>query len=142
MLTEQTRTGEMIHFFDLPEADGGRVSTRKFRGKRNLAIFFMDSVICADCRERLKELVASYSDIQSNEGELLVIMRANKETVAELKREFNLKSPALYDETGDVFRGYGAVDEAGEPVSAIFVTDRFGEVYYSSLFGAAEACRQ
>ncbi len=137
MLTEHTRTGELVHFFDLPEAGGGRISSRQYRGKKNLVIFFMDSVLCGDCRERLKELASAYAEIQSNEGEMLVVLNASRETAAALKDEFSLKSPVLYDESGDIFRGYGAVDSAGDTVSATFITDRFGEIYYISLAGAA-----
>ena len=58
MITESAHAGEMLRFFDLPAAQGGRITSRQFRGKRNLVLFFMDSVLCGECRGRIGQRVA------------------------------------------------------------------------------------
>ena len=54
----------------------------------------------------------------------------------ELAQEANLPFPLLVDEDGRIHRSAGAADKSGHPAIAIYITDRFGEVF--AVYRAAE----
>ena len=55
---------------------------------------------------------------------------------ARVKQETNLPFPLLVDEDGRIHRPAGAVDKYGHPATAIYITDRFVEVF--AVYRAAE----
>jgi peroxiredoxin len=69
-----------------------------------------------------------YQAIVDEDAEALVIA-ASSEAGARLKEELNLPFPVLIDLDGSTHRRFGAVDKGGQPTTAVYVTDRFGEVF-------------
>ena len=126
-------TGEALPFLDLPEADGGRVRVWDYRGKRNVVLFFAHGVNCSRCMELLKVLASNYKDVVAQEAEVLFVLPVTLLDAAALKHEMNLAFPVLYDETRETYGRYGVISDKGEPISAVLVSDRFGEVYHMAL---------
>ena len=69
-------------------------------------------------------------------------MQCARETAARIKQEANLPFPLLVDEDGRIHRPAGAVDKYGHPAAAIYITDRFLEVFavYRSSEGQTMPC--
>ena len=67
---------------------------------------------------------------------MLAIMQCAREQAARIGQEENLSFPLLVDEDGRIHRPAGAADKEGHPATAIYITDRYGEVFV--VYRAAE----
>lgn len=132
--TAKVQPGDSLPFFDLSEAEGRRIQVWGYRGKCNLVIFFGHSGDCAQCRQLLKLLGSTYQHIVAEEAELLIIMPTSHDATT-VKEELTLPCPVLYDDTLETYSRYGVLDEEGALQAALFVSDRFGEVYHVTLSG-------
>ena len=66
----------------------------------------------------------------------LAIMQCTQAKATRIKEEMNLPFPLLVDEDGRIHRPAGAADNYGRPATAIYIIDRFGEVF--AVYRAAE----
>lgn len=119
--------GHRLQEFALTSVLGSVVHLSDFRGRANLVLIVGDGR--PETAKLLAELAARYSDIKSSEAEVLAIIQKSRESAAGLKREYNLPYPVLVDEDGCLHRTLGAVDSNGVYSAAVYVTDRFGEVF-------------
>lgn len=79
-------------------------------------------------KQLLIELNSRYAQIRSEQAEILVIAQT-REQARELREQCDLRCPVLADEDGSVHRTYGAVEAQGKLSAAVYITDRFGEVF-------------
>jgi peroxiredoxin len=74
----------------------------------------------------LLEIARQYDEIKHEDTEVLLVVRLSVERSAELKKQLKLPYPVLVDEDGHAHEGVRAT---GRDVPAIYVTDRFGEIF-------------
>jgi peroxiredoxin len=114
--------GRRIPDFGLISTHGRFIQLSDYRGIRNLALIF------ADGRNSTKELMSEvdnhYEGIKAEEGEVLAVVQSNQ-----TQRELRVSYPVLIDKDGRLQGEFGAVDQLGQPAAAVYVTDRYGEVY-------------
>lgn len=127
------RPGDALPPFELPEGGGRRIHVGDYRGRRNLVLFFVDSMDCRKCQEVLQLLNTAFDEIIAEETQLLIIMPASADSAREFKESLGLRFPVLADSSGSVFRRYGVVGESGELLLAVFISDRFGELYHVAI---------
>jgi hypothetical protein len=94
---------------DLPATTLARESVRvsDFRGRRNLVLVFS-----GDDREEAPLLVAlraAQADLQEEEAVVLIANAA-----------------------GELREIYGAISPQGHPLAAVFITDRYGEIFFAA----------
>ncbi len=123
---------DMLPAFELPEAEGGKISFWDYKGRRNLVLFFVHPA-CQKCRDMLKELAGAYREVIGQEAEVLAVLPASPGEAGRLKHELSIPFPVLADEGGGVFQRYGAVDSNDRPSAAVIIADRFGEIYAFSV---------
>jgi peroxiredoxin len=127
--TAETRPvkGQLIRDFELTSTDGRKISLSDYRGRSNLLLVF------ADGRSRsLKFLTGAakgYDKIQEEQAEVLAVVQGTSGKAARVKDEARAKFPVLVDKDGRIHRLLGAQDRRGQPEMAVYVTDRFGEVF-------------
>lgn len=124
--------GQVVPNFQLPNHDGYVVHRSAYRGKRHLVLVFLPAPDQA-ALSYLRDLALAYADLHSAGGEVLVIVREHQDGLSELKGSLNLPFVLLSD-------GNGAVTAKFIPATArsgVFLTDRYGELYYSAA--AADA---
>ncbi len=99
--------GMMLRDLQAQTLDGRSVCASDFRGRRNLVLIFPG----AEAEESilLNELKQRTADLQQEEAVVLV----------------GSDAPA------DIRSHYGALSPAGR-IAALYVTDRYGEIYYSA----------
>ncbi|HKD79028.1 MAG TPA: redoxin domain-containing protein [Candidatus Angelobacter sp.] len=121
--------GRILPDIALPTASLGRqVHTSDFRGRANLVVIADDGQ--SETANLISEAARQYGEIKSQEAEVLVIVRPLRSTAAaEQKSLAHLPGAVLVDEDGSVRRRLGAVDAQGHDSAAIYVTDRYGEVF-------------
>lgn len=128
--------GQLIRDFTLTSTLGRQVSLSDYRGCSNLVLVFAGGGAGRPDLKVLADIAADYALIQQEQAEVLAIMQCAREKAARIKQEANLPFPLLVDEDGRIHRPAGAADEEGSPATAIYITDRFSEVF--SVYRAAE----
>ncbi len=119
--------GQLIRDFELSSTDGRKISVSDYRGRANLVLVF------ADGRLRslgfLTGLAKSYDKFQEEQAEVLAALQGTTEKAARVKDKARAKFPVLVDRDGRIHRLMGAQDRRGQPEMAVYITDRFGEVF-------------
>lgn len=123
---EMPSNGYLLRDFTLMSALGNPVQLSAYRGRSNLVL------VCADERAETEQLLlglaSQYTQVRSEEAEVLVVVRSIAEA-AEKKERLKLPYPILADDNGRIYRELGAADSQGREFAAVYVTDRFGEVF-------------
>jgi peroxiredoxin len=82
-------------------------------------------------------LAKGYSKYSQLNTEVLAISQAGIEELGQLQRELDLPFPLLSDIDGKVFGAYLGQVGSGLPKTAVFIADRYGALYTSTI--AADA---
>jgi len=101
-----------------------------------LVLVFVGESVGNPDRNVLAEIAADHSRFLDEQTQVLAIMQCTQERAARIRQEANLPFPLLVDENGRIHRSAGAADKSGHPAIAIYITDRFGEVF--AVYRAAE----
>ncbi len=132
------RAGQRMPDFSLVASDGLPVRTSKYRGRRNLVLAFVDGTGCDPCRGWLSNMAGDYEEVLRHEAQVLVVVHGSLDDAGEVKRANNLPFPVLADVDGAVHRRVGAVTPGGQPAMAVYVVDRFGEIFNVSRTGEGD----
>ncbi len=119
--------GRLLHDFDLVSAAGQRIWLSDYRSRLNLVLIFADDR--AETSKLLFETARQHAQIREEQGEVLAVVQQSQEQAAQTKRELALPYPVLVDESGELHRQMGATNSRGPTAAAVYVTDRFGEVF-------------
>ena len=130
------RRGEILPGFTLSAEDGSAVFLDSYRGRRNLAVIFAaDMMGESPATALLQELLSRTEELTVEAAQVLVIVTSPHIAAQRGPRGF----PTLLDDGGHIHRAVGATDAAGRPASAVFVTDRFREIFAAYLPGHGSA---
>ncbi len=124
---EPPSKGHRLQEFELPSALDGVVHLSDYRGRANLVLILSDHK--SETSKLLSHTAARYSEIKNEEAEVLVIIRMSRPQAAETQKRLRLPCPVLADDVGRIHQPLGAVDSQGDDSAAVYVTDRFGEVF-------------
>ena len=118
-------TGELFPDATLPTADGGSLTLGDFRPKRNLVMLMLGvGPLGPEVTHLLDALAAGRREVEAEDGKVLAVTVAPR-AVADWRWPF----PLLLDRDGALHGRVGAVDDAGQPAPALYVTDHFREIY-------------
>ena len=124
---EPPSKGHRLREFELLSALDGVVHLSDYRGRANVVLILSDRR--SETSELLSDIAARYSEIKDEEAEVLVLIPMSRPQAAEIKKRLGLPCPVLADEDWRIHRQLGAVDTQGNDSAAVYVTDRFGEVF-------------
>jgi peroxiredoxin len=124
---EAPAKGALIRDFQLTSSEGKSILLSEYRGRFNMVLVLAgesEGVVgfLAGLQEHQAELAA-------NEARVLVILAGSQQHASDLKQSLHLNFEVLADKDGHVHRLFGAKDRAGHICPAVFITDRFGEVF-------------
>jgi peroxiredoxin len=122
---ELPSVGRLIPDLEMRSLSDRLIRASDYRGKKNLVLVFTAD---PGSEELLQEFAASYAAIASEDAEVLAIVVPSRDLASALETT-RLPFPLLPDRDGPVSRSFGAGDRAGHRSPAIYVTDRFGEIY-------------
>jgi peroxiredoxin len=128
--------GQLIRDFSLASTDGQKISLSDYQGHFNLVLVFAGGGAGSADLKILAEIAADYGHIQEQQAQVLAVLQCTRKAAARIKREENLPFPLLVDEDGRIHRPAGAADKHGHPATAIYIADRFREVF--AVYRAAE----
>ena len=131
------RRGEPLPGFMLPAIDGSSVSLESYRGRTNLVVVFAgDKMDESPVAVLLEELVARREEFALEAAQVLVAVTSQPAAGPQRGR---WTFPVLVDDGAHIHRNVGATDAAGRPAPAVFVTDRFREIFAAYLPGHGAA---
>ena len=126
------RRGELLPAFALAEGDGAAGFVERYRGRRNLVVVFGAELAEEGPVARLlHQLRVRAAELTAELAQVLVIATSWHVGAQHLWMGF----PTLLDGEGRIHRALGARDAAGRPAPAVFVTDRFREIFAAYLPG-------
>jgi len=119
--------GRRMRDFELRSANGRSIRISDYRGRSNLVLIFADGR--KQTTELLSQLATAYEQVKGEGAEILAIGRGSREQCATTKEGLRLPFPVLADEDGRIHGEVGALDEQGRATAAVYITDKFGEVF-------------
>lgn len=129
------KRGQVVPTFTLPDTTGKSIRRSAYRGKQHLVLAFLPSVQDDAARAYLRALAAAHPALLATSGEVLAIIRAEVTAIAAARHDLELPFPLLSDADGMVTQRF-LPDSAR---AGVFVTDRYGELYYSAPAADATA---
>lgn len=129
------RKGDVIRDFQLMSTEGQPVLLSENRGRLNMVLVFAGESDSAN--SLLCELALHQPELAANEARALAIVSGSQERASDLRRSLHLGLEVLADENERVHHSMGTEDETGHILPAVFITDRFGEIF--AAFRAAES---
>jgi peroxiredoxin len=121
--------GQLIRDFTLTTTLGRQIRLSDYRGRSNLVLVFIGGGAGIPDLKILTEIATNYARFQEEEAEVLAVLQCDQTGAALIAEQADLSCPLLVDEDGRIHHSAGAVDGYGHPATAIYVTDRFGEVF-------------
>jgi mycoredoxin-dependent peroxiredoxin len=113
--------------FELMAISERTMRVSDYRGRSNLVLIFTDDRSAT--AKLLAEIAQVYDQIQSEETEIITIGQCSRDECGGMKERLKLPFPVLSDEDGLIHSEVGASDERGHAVAALYVTDRYGEIF-------------
>jgi peroxiredoxin len=124
---EYPAKGRVIRDFQLPSSGGEPVLLSSYRGRSNMVLVLAGASDSAG--ELLSDLAMHQSELKEDETCTLAVAAGPRQHATELKRAFHLNFEVLADVDGQVHRTMGTWDRTTRIRPAVFITDRFGEVF-------------
>lgn len=121
--------GYLLRDFALTSAMGRSIRLSDYRGRSNLVLIFAGGG--SGSTSLLSDVASQYTQIRNEEAEVLAVVWRTQELAKSTRQQMHLAYPVLADEDGRVHREFGAIDAQGQASAAVYITDRFGEVFGS-----------
>src|SRR5262249_42693478 len=119
-----------------PDSDGHDWTLAGHRGRNVVVLFFLGGK-CAHCMQQLDLFGKASGDLGALEADVVAVSSDDGDATRALKRNADkivFPMPVLPDPGLDLFKKYHAFDDfEGQPVHAIYLVDRRGEVRYRRI---------
>lgn len=129
--------GHVLRDFQLCSSEGRTVLLSGYRGHSNTVVVLTGERGVAT--ELLSQLGMHKRDFAENETRVLVVVPGSQQRASELKQSLHSDFEVLADVGGQVHRSAGTEDQTGHLLAAVYVTDRFGEIFAAYRAGQAES---
>ena len=121
--------GQCLRPFTLRSTHGQLVGLSNYRDRSAVVLILSDGTPEADTL--MRDYARQYDEIRKRDAEVLAIVCGSREEVIGIEKRLTVPLPALLDEGEKLHRELGAMDEHGYCAAAVYVIDRFSEVFAS-----------
>lgn len=123
------RRGQRLRDFGLTAASGQHIQVSDYRGLRNLVLVFGGDTENNPGLGLWSDIAHRYAEFVEEQAEVLVVLAGTQAQAELILKQQQLPFPLLVDPGGEVHRSVGAVEKGSRPATAVYVTDRYGEVF-------------
>jgi len=120
--------GHLFRDFALKSTRGHDVQLSDYRGRVSLIVIFTDEK--SGTATWLLDLASQYEQLKKQQAEILVVDWPIQRGPTPVER-MQLPFPVLVDEKGELHSEMGATDNLGNASAAVYILDRFLEVFAS-----------
>jgi peroxiredoxin len=121
--------GHLMPDFTLSSSDGKQVSLYDYRGRSNLVLFFAGRAQDSAEDPLLSALPERYREITDTDSEAVVVVAESVGQAEEFRRKMQSSFPVLSDPDMRVHNMVGASGAQAVPAAALYIADRFLEVF-------------
>ena len=121
--------GHLMPDFTLSSSDGKQVSLYNYRGRSNLVLFFAGRTKDSTDSPLLSALAKRCGEIAETDSEGVVVLAESVAQATEFRRKMHFPVSVLSDPDMRVHNMVGASGAQAVPAAALYVTDRFLEVF-------------
>lgn len=123
--------GHLMPDFTLSSNDGRQVSLYDYRGRSNLVLLFAGRTKDSTDSPLLNALAKRYGEIAETDSGVVVVLAEPAAQADDFKRKmhFLVSVPVLCDPDMRVHHAVGASGAQEVPAAALYITDRFLEVF-------------
>lgn len=127
--TDLPSRGHLLRDFGLRSTEGKEIRISDYRGRANLVV--IAAGLCHDgvALPLIQEAASRYAEILEEEACVILVLHCSVHRARLLQEQHQLPFVVLADEDGRVHRQMGAVGHDGGLKAAIYITDRFGEIF-------------
>ena len=120
-------TGRLFPDAVLATADGQPLSLERYRPRWNLVVLMLGAgPLAAPAARLLEQLAVARAEVEAEDGQIVVVAA---DMPARWHDPWPYAFPLAFDVDATLHRRVGAVDSAGRPDVALYVTDRFREIF-------------
>lgn len=131
--------GHVLRNFALLSAAGREVQLSDYRGRANLVLVLAGARGSEPDLALLQELSLHQAQVLEQEAQVLAILYCAREQARIIRQRAAFPFVVLADSAGAVHRSLGALDQGGAPCLAVYVTDRYAEVFAAWRAALGEA---
>lgn len=117
--------GHLLRDFVLTSSEGEPTQISNYRGRGNLVVVLAGELEGG----HLAEMARRHAEFLEEEAKVVAIFQCPWKQAKLIKHRQELPFLVLADEDGRVYRSLGALTPEGKLAPAVYVTDRFGEVF-------------
>ena len=121
--------GYLMPDFTLSSSDGKQVSLYDYRGRSNLVLLFAGRTKDSTDSPLLSALAKSCAEIAETDSEVVVVVAESVAQADEFRRMMHFPVSVLSDPDMRVHNMVGACAAQAIPAAALYITDRFLEVF-------------
>lgn len=121
--------GTLLRNFALLSAGGRQVQLADYRGRANLVVVLAGAQGSEPELALLAQLASRQAEILEQEAQVIAVLYCAREQAQAIKSRAQLPFVVLADADGAAHRSLGALDSNGSPRLAVYVTDRYAEVF-------------
>jgi thioredoxin-dependent peroxiredoxin len=121
--------GHLMPDFTLSSSDGKQVSLYDYRGRSNLVLFFAGRTKDSTDSPLLSALAKRCGEIAETDSEVVVVLAESVVQAHEFRRKMHFPVSVLSDPDMRVHNTVGACGAQAVPGAALYITDRFLEVF-------------
>ena len=119
--------GHLLRDFTLETASGNKVHLSDYRGRASLVLVFTGTD--NESSQLLSDLASHATEMKQEEAEILVIRWPSHDRLQDSEEPGRPHYAVLIDRDGRLHDRFGAVDAEGRACTAVYITDRFAEVF-------------
>jgi peroxiredoxin len=120
--------GEIMPDFSLVSTDGKRIRISDYHGRRHLILIFIGLGNSEMARELLRQLADRYSELASEDAQVLMIVQRGKGESKNLGQGPGLSFPVLIDDDSRIHNMMGALKPEELRAPIVCIVDRYGEI--------------
>lgn len=119
--------GKRLPEIELLSFTGQKFQLSDYRGRSNLVVLLTDNQ--PKTQGLLTEIANKFREIQNADASVVAIRSASLGSTRSTQASLNFPFQILSDPDRVVHQQLGATDEQNRDVAALYITDRFGEVF-------------